>query len=69
MMTANILLVMMIIKYIKYLIIIFAFVEEWGGQMIDGLEDLWAEQEYLALHQDDSDEEGFCSGPETEPRH
>ena len=29
--------------------------------MIDGLEDQWAELEYLALHQDD--DKGFCSGP------
>ena len=38
--------------------------------MIDGLEDDWAEQEYLALHQDDDDsdedDEGFFSSPETE---
>ena len=32
--------------------------------MIDGLEDQWAEFEYLALHMDDYDEdEGFCSDP------
>ena len=37
-----------------------------GGEMIDGLEDDWAEQEYLALHQDDDsdeDDEGFFSSP------